>query len=384
VRFPWFLPFSFHLCAKGIPVARTLHTRRLGFTLIELLVVIAIIAILIGLLLPAVQKIREAAARMSCSNNLKQLGLALHNYHDVNGVFPPGSGGVAPTAATNRLSAFVFLLPYVEGDNLSNLIWNKFPVTYGTTTYTQVPVPWDANYVPWGFTYQVKLLHCPSDTPAYDNRGGLTGMIAATNYVTCRGDMVTGTGNSNAPVNNLKRGMFNNERSAPKTWDIAIRDITDGLSNTIAMSERVFRTGPREVLGNIVDNEGAALETNPSICLATVSGTQYLPSVTLDGYFGGVRFNDGMSQFTGFNTILPPNSPSCMEMGSNTNGLFSAQSRHSGGVNALFADGSVHFISQNIDAGNLGAKEPSNGGPSPYGVWGALGTISGGEVVTNY
>jgi prepilin-type processing-associated H-X9-DG protein len=73
-----------------------------------------------------------------------------------------------------------------------------------------------------------------------------------------------------------------------------------------------------------------------------------------------------------------------MEMGSNTDGVFSAQSRHTGGVNTLFADGSVHFISQSISAGNLGAPEPKTGGPSPYGVWGALGTINGGEVLTDY
>jgi prepilin-type N-terminal cleavage/methylation domain-containing protein/prepilin-type processing-associated H-X9-DG protein len=346
-----------------------------GFTLIELLVVIAIIAILIALLVPAVQKVREAASRMSCSNNLKQFGLALHNYADTHKAFPPGSGGTA--ANGYRLSAHVFLLPYIEGDNLGKLILNSFPVTYGTMTYTETPVPWDANFVPWGYEYQISIMHCPSDTPQYDKRGGLTGMIASTNYMTCRGDLVTWTGNAN--VAPMKRGMFHNTRGNPPSGAVRHSDIVDGLSNTIAMSERVFRLSPRAVLGNIVDNEGAALATNPSICMATFSGADYLPSVTLDGYFGGVRFNDGMSQFTGFNTILPPNSPSCMEMGSNTDGVFSAQSRHSGGVNALFADGSVHFITSGIDAGNSGAGEPKTGGPSPYGVWGALGSINGGE-----
>ncbi len=352
-------------------------SRRFAFTLIELLVVIAIIAVLIALLVPAVQKVREAANRMSCTNNLKQLGLALHNYNDANGGFPPGSGGTPPLAGTNRLSTHVYLLAYLEADNLYKMIWSSYPVTYGGTTYTQVPVPWDSNFDPWGYAYQPNNFHCPSDTPAFDKRGGRTGMIASTNYMTCRGDLVTGSGNANASP--IKRAMFHNEANNPGRWDVKYRDILDGLSNTIAMSERVFRVTSTSVLGNIVDNEGAALATNPSICLATASGDNYLPALTLDVYFGGVRFNDGMAQFTGFSTILPPNSPACMEAGSNTDGIFSAQSRHPGGVNVLFSDASVHFITNSVDAGNSGAPEPTTGGPSPYGVWGALGTINGGE-----
>jgi prepilin-type N-terminal cleavage/methylation domain-containing protein/prepilin-type processing-associated H-X9-DG protein len=372
--FKWYKDFAPRPPFEDSPM-RPHH--RPAFTLIELLVVIAIIAVLIALLVPAVQKVREAAARMSCTNNLKQLGLALHNYHDAEKKFPPGCGGTAPTAGTDRLSAHVYLLPYLENQALYNMIWNSFPVTYGGMTYTQVPVPWDSNFVPWGYAYQISTLHCPSDTPAYDARGGLTGKIASTNYATCRGDLVTGTGNADAAP--LLRGMFHNEANAPGHWDVRLSQITDGTSNTIAMSERAFRLNTTSVVGNIADNEGAALASNPSVCLTTYSGASYLPSVTLDGYFGGVRFNDGMSQFTGFNTILPPNSPSCMEMGSNTDGVFSAQSWHTGGVNALFADASVHFINNDIDAGNSGAPEPKTGAPSPYGVWGALGTINGGE-----
>jgi prepilin-type N-terminal cleavage/methylation domain-containing protein/prepilin-type processing-associated H-X9-DG protein len=360
--------------------------RRSGFTLVELLVVIAIIGVLIGLLLPAVQKVREAANRLKCTNNLKQLGIAVMTYHDNQGVFPPGSGG--PWSATTRVGTFAFLLPYMEASAVSRMIWDNFPVTYPTTpptTYTSVPNPWDQNFVPWGYAYQVPILHCPSDIPQYDARGGLTGKIASSNYMTCRGDWVTGTGDHNQPPKNGKRGMFRNEIGVPANA-ISVRDVIDGTSNTIALSERVFYqpSMPRAVLGNIVDNEGAALATNPSICLATVAGTDYNASLTLDSYHGGYRFQDGMCQFTGFNTVLPPNSPTCMESGSNSDGVFPALSRHVGGVNCCFADGSVHFIAQTIDAGNSGAPEPANGGPSPYGVWGALGTINGGETIADY
>src|SRR5262245_20028334 len=266
---------------------------RVGFTLIELLVVIAIIAVLIALLVPAIQKVREAAGRTACNNNLKQLGIALHNYYDSRKAFPPGSGG---PQANRRLSTHVFLLPYLEGDAVSHMIWDEFPVTYGTTTYTAMPVPWDQNFDPWGYKFQRPGFHCPSDTPAWDKRGGRTEMIASTNYMTCRGDLITGTGDNNqAP---LKRGMFHNNRGNPLLWDVKMKDITDGLSNTIAMSERVFRINPRSILGNIVENQGAALYTNPSICRATTAnGTEYLASIQPSPYFGGVRFNDGMAQF---------------------------------------------------------------------------------------
>ena len=115
------------------------------------------------------------------------------------------------------------------------------------------------------------------------------------------GDQVSAT---RLGVLSPRRGVFGQE-VGNRSVAIRLTDITDGLSNTIAMSERCFRNGPRAVLGNIVDNEGAPLATNPSICLATTNGNgMYLPNLTLDGYLAGVRFNDGMAQFTGFSTRL--------------------------------------------------------------------------------
>ncbi len=190
-------------------------TQRRGFSLIELLVVIAIIAILIGLLLPAVQKVREAANRMKCSNNLKQLGLAAHNYHDTIGHFPPGIGYYPP--ARGAFGTYFFhLLPYLEQDNLyyEALGSVPFPPPFGPTT---VYYPGNNNV----YSQSVPVFLCPSD-PSVDSGG----------IVTVNG---VAFGASSYAPNALISGHNNPPGPQGKT---RIADITDGLSNTILHAEK--------------------------------------------------------------------------------------------------------------------------------------------------
>jgi prepilin-type N-terminal cleavage/methylation domain-containing protein/prepilin-type processing-associated H-X9-DG protein len=350
-----------------------------GFTLIELLVVIAIISMLIALLLPAVQQAREAARRSQCRNNLKQLGLALHNYHDAFQVFVPRSGGTARNAGNNfgnrwRLSGLVGILPYIDQGPLYQQISSPlgtFPA-FG-------PVPWTspATYTPW--KAQVPVYLCPS---AGENLGAAAAGGGVNSYSFCAGDSYD-IRNADADSNGLPltlrvpRGAFG--------WIICsgFNNFTDGASNTILMSERRFPVLDRD-LGHTANTIGSI----PRNCTATFDRSidEYTTPVTV-GRYVGTRWADGGSSYAGFNTILPPNSPSCVEAASDEgNGFHSAGSEHSGGCHALMGDGSVRFISENIDAGSqsFNASTVTGPMPSPYGVWGALGTKASSEAVSEF
>ena len=360
---------------------------RKAFTLIELLVVIAIIAVLIALLLPAVQQAREAARRTQCKNNFKQYGLALHNYHDVFLTMPGGTNGsgcptssICPTLTTgrSRISAFVPLLPYLDQQNLYNL-------------YSSAPsAPWSQSSFPGGvhpyWQTRIALLSCPTDINKILDASSGNHDISSSNYLFCGGDnaqqmasndLTTGS-NTVLPIRECRsiRGMFGLASVC------RIGDITDGTSNTIAMSEHVTPE-TNTSLGYVYD-DGVSGAGAPSLCAAVYNrSTRMYNGNQEEGDDGwqGARWCDGAALFTRFNTILPPNSPSCLELLDNewSGGIFSASSRHAGGVNVLMADGSVRFASENIDAGNPGAL-PVISGVSPYGVWGALGTKNAGEV----
>lgn len=343
-----------------------------GFTLVELLVVIAIIGILIALLLPAVQAAREAARRSQCSNNLKQLGLALHNYHDVNKALPLRRGGTGVYGNNannaNRLSAFIPLLPFYEQGAMYEQITAGDPAN---GIRPNGPYAW-SGWAVWNVA--PSMLDCPSDT----------GPTAARehSYAFSMGDQIT---NLNASLTSSGiRGLFNGQAAR-------FADITDGLSNTIAMSERQRQTdasvtsvGAQQIqVTQGIANSVGGVDTSPINCLSVADGKYFRAGTSVKRRWGMV-WTDGQAERVGFNTVLPPNAPSCSTGGDgnadNTVGVYPPSSRHPGGVNILMGDASVRFMSETVDTGNL-ALAPSTGGMSNYGVWGALGSRSGGEAV---
>jgi prepilin-type N-terminal cleavage/methylation domain-containing protein/prepilin-type processing-associated H-X9-DG protein len=310
---------------------------RKAFTLIELLVVLTVIALLIGLLLPAVQKIREAASRMKCSSNLRQWGVAMHAYHDANGTFPVGSTGYGGTPTPSvRMSWVPYLWPFIEQAELA-ANWN-----YNLTFFSNQP----------GKTYNAvvnstnstacatsPLYYCPSDRgssgPAYWKGDG--GYRARLNYVVSYGpvespplDPPDGAGVFGFPViPNGNTVQFDYSHPIKTT----LTSITDGTSNTILMSEIIMSA------------TDAAHDTRGDV------------------------MNDDMAYMGwGFSSINPPNSPAADVLPSNpsstvdncggatplspctygSNRFQLARSRHTGGVNTVFCDGSVQFISSNI------------------------------------
>ena len=389
-----------------------MKVRKHGFTLVELLVVIAIIGILIALLLPAIQAAREAARRAHCVNNLKQIGVALLNYHDVNRVFPPREGGTtgwtggpgnkAPCNGTNcnenRIGPRVFILPYFEQQAMWDVIRSggtgKLYSNSGTGVYQSMgPVPWHSDYVPWRTTIPAYI--CPSET---DNMGSRLNPVARSNYHFSSGD-TWGAHLQNSAENGAgvyMRGIFGSQSH------VKIANITDGTSNTAMVAERCYTffsngnlptvTTPTYpvrsgiyAFANFTMQGGIA--GNAPNCLALSAGNFYSTAASFvtccnQVTWGSNRWPDGDPPYASFSTVLPPNSPNCVAFGTNNDGstpmISSISSNHPGGAQVTMADGSVRFINEQIDTGNLALPEVISG-PSPYGVWGALGSKDGGE-----
>ncbi|MBA4187834.1 MAG: prepilin-type cleavage/methylation domain-containing protein [Planctomycetaceae bacterium] len=316
----------------SISEGATLYRPRNGFTLIELLVVIAIIAILIGLLLPAVQKVREAAARAKCGNNLKQVVLALHSHHDAQGTFPPGvvSPMYPPDPGYERRSWMYFILPFLEQGPL----YSKMQAALGTGSHT--------TFLP-GHESVVPTLMCPSDpaNPKVMTAGAATPVASQGfhgNVVVCGGDTYfTPTGGTDGTALN---GVF---YAKSKT---RLTDISDGTSNTLFASELILvaDTGTADIRGRYYN----------AIHCGVMFSTIYPPNSTVGDNPQGY-------------CVPLPRAP-CTGAPGTTNCFSLARSYHLGGANVSLGDGAVRFVSNGV--------VPA--------VYQALGTRAGGEVVGDY
>jgi prepilin-type N-terminal cleavage/methylation domain-containing protein/prepilin-type processing-associated H-X9-DG protein len=354
--------------------------KRSAFTLIELLVVIAIIAILVGLLLPAVQKVREAAARMKCQNNLKQLALGIHNHDGARGYFPGLADGPPEGTVINHGSAFGIpanILPFIEQANLQNLIDYSIPATTGFQGVIHPVHDAAAGTV-------VPVFRCVSDpqSPVFNQTSSARTpnafATAGTNYV-----FNLGTGSANATSTQVNYdpqfptdGMF---------WygsRLSFRDMLDGASNTLLVSECLLGIGgasltglgdPPSPMGRYYTSlntgvftagsaapggwvrGGSVVTARPSEC---DTGSRNYGVMRGSSWFWGGRTWNSI-----FDTGLRPNDP-LPDCGAHGRGFFAARSLHGGGVNAALGDGSVRFFRNSI---------------APA-AWQALGTRAGGEV----
>jgi prepilin-type N-terminal cleavage/methylation domain-containing protein/prepilin-type processing-associated H-X9-DG protein len=367
--------------------------RRHAFTLIELLVVIAIIAVLIALLLPAVQSVREMANRMRCQNNLKQFGLAMHGFHDVEGRLPPG----ITTWANGEDAAhtgFTYMLPYLEQGN----VFRQFDLKQ--QWYVRV------NYA--AVSYEIPVFYCPSNRlngsmdltqPIYAWGGSMPPRVGSTDYILCKG--------ANAAIHQdaslippACRGVFNvyADMTSPNFFNIdniagpltvRLTDITDGTSTTFAIGEGAGAT-PRYLLRDMqATNSGIVVGNSPAIdpysgqqikpdqgwATASISGENHPWYTSVFGVTAQFGLAPNYQDEPMNNHLVMPSAYADTDLGAffsdagyntdSTQYISGFRSRHTGGCNFLFCDAGVRFVRQTI--------QPA--------VYRALSTYAGGEVI---
>ena len=344
--------------------------QRSGFTLIELLVVISIIGVLIALLLPAVQQAREAARRMSCTNNMKQMGLAIHNYESTNGTLPLKAAflgiGTQSPYWTLQWSITARILPYMDNNPLYSAI--NFSLEYSDPSNATVQIT------------NTGTLICPSETNTqpYDDGPGGDGVYSVTSYGWNQGDWYVYGGLGAGILAPRAPFLINQTRK--------LADFQDGLSQTLLAAE--CKTYQPQLRHCASAGTGATLPglNNPYAIPSVEQSVQLIMATANAGTcrslnVGHVRWNDSGVYYGGFTTAVTPNYPmkagpagldyDMVSMDENDGGptyaAVTSRSYHPGGVNVLFGDGSVHFIKSSVN-----------------GVtWRALGTMAGREVVSS-
>ena len=383
----------------------------------ELLVVIAIIGMLIALLLPAVQYARESARRMQCTNNLKQLALALHNFHSSHNRFPASAfDQIAVSRDIARCGLFPLLLPFLE----QQAYYDAIMVQYDPNDAPDTDSGHQPLYSRSSAHMTLDSLLCPSDGASRSGGG-----FARSNYRACRGDLA---GNDCHPAEKGTGNIVstNTQYNMPRSWARAydfsssFTTISSGTSNSIAFGEGLVGAddhfNSRTYKNTVAYGIPAHYNEMPRHCL-TVKGRnghfiddwQHIDYDILENHHGdwlGKRIWDTVPGIYSFYALLPPNSPSCADTGFRV--WVSASSRHTGGVNVSFLDGSVRFVSDSIETKNLTKSVRSalagidpdnppdvlppdnppdypvddNGNRFSYGVWAELGAINSRETVS--